>query len=476
MRKGMQTKYKSMPCVGGYLDGTIETKVGTGNRRIFDGLDKNWGNHRVALFRTSDCRNESYQDLGKYSTWVEWTTPTAEALRQACLAEESRISQKEPQLPGIYISRLSVSNSKFLGPVELLLNPQYTALIGGRGTGKSTLLDYLRWCLCDQPTSADTDDVANPLSRRRRLIEATLKPLGGHVEVHFTLNEIPHVVRRHADSGETYLKVGDGELARAREEDVRALLPIHAYSQKQLSSVSVRVDELNRFVTAPIRARLDDFDRSVSDVSGRLRENYATLQRFRDLHANVGRSVLLEKSLADQAANLRASLTGLSDEDRTLLNEKPAVDRVRRAVGQWDRDVDESVSKVDSLTQQLLGTAEGLASAADAPSTLVAAVQGVRAQSQVILRDLAAALAVAVVSARASLADNGSLATQLRAVNVEIGRLDAAYDDVKARSTAHEARLSELNDVEARRTTTADLLSEQRRELSGLGGPLGGWC
>lgn len=382
MRKGMQAKYKSMPCVGGYLDGTVETKVGTGNRRIFDGLDENWGNHRIALFQTSDCRNELYDDLGKHSTWVKWATPTAEALRQACLAENSRISQKEPRLPGIYISRIYVSNSKFLGPVELFLNPQYTALIGGRGTGKSTILDYLRWCLCDQPTSADTDDIANPMSRRRRLIDATLKPLGGHVEVHFTLNSIPHVVRRQAETGETLLKVGDGELERVREDDVRALLPIHAYSQKQLSSVSVRVEELNRFVTAPIRARLDDFDRSISDVSGRLRENYATLQRFRDLQANVARSVLLEKSLADQAANLRASLSGLSDEDRVLLDEKPAVDAARRAITSWRRDTDQSVNSVEALAQQILGTADSLTPISGAPATLATSAEMVRTENQ----------------------------------------------------------------------------------------------
>jgi type III restriction enzyme len=471
MRKGMQTKYKSMPCVGGYLDGTVETKVGTGNRRIFDGLDEHWGNHPIALFQTSDCRNQSYDDLGKHSTWVKWATPTAEALRQACLAEDSRISQKEPQLPGIYISRVSVSNSKFLGPVELLLNPQYTALIGGRGTGKSTVLDYLRWCLCDQPTSADTDDIANPMSRRRRLIEATLKPLGGQVEVHFTLNAIPHVVRRQAESGETFLKVGDGGLERVREDDVRALLPIHAYSQKQLSSVSVRVEELNRFVTAPIRARLDDFNRSISDVSGRLRENYATLQRFRDLQASVARSFLIEKSLADQAANLRASLSGLSSEDRVLLDDKPAVDAARRAMTQWLRDLDQSVESVEALAQQILGTVDSLTAIADAPATLAAPVETVRTESQSLLSGLASALASAAVAVRAAVAEAKPLAAHRHSTEVELDRLDAAYENVKARSTAHEAKLTELNDVEARRTTAADLLSEQQRELAGLGNP-----
>ena len=140
MRAGMQAKYKKMPCVGGYLDGTVDTKVGDGNRRIFDGLDANWGSHRIALFQTSDSRSETFSELGKNSTWVKWAIPTAEALRQACLAQESRISQGPPQLPSVFVSRLTVTNSKFLGPIDLALNSQYSAIIGGRGTGSRLCL------------------------------------------------------------------------------------------------------------------------------------------------------------------------------------------------------------------------------------------------------------------------------------------------------------------------------------------------
>ena len=49
------------------------------------------------------------------------------------------------------------------------------------------------------------------------------------------------------------LKVSEDDFVPAREADIQALLPIHAYSQKQLSSVAVRVDELRRFIVAPIR-------------------------------------------------------------------------------------------------------------------------------------------------------------------------------------------------------------------------------
>lgn len=101
------------------------------------------------------------------------------------------------------------------------------------------------------------------------------------MEVHFVINGIPHVVRRQADTGNIRLKIGGADFVPAREEDVRALLPIHAYSQKQLSSVAVRVDELTRFITAPIQPDLDEFDRQIAEAAGRLRENYATLQRSR---------------------------------------------------------------------------------------------------------------------------------------------------------------------------------------------------
>jgi len=266
MRKGMQAEYKDMPCVGGYLDGSID-KVGTGIRRIFAGEDAAWGNKPLAIFQTSDARSEDFASLGSPSTWVKWAEPTAEALRQACLGHQSRIAHVSPQVPTVFVSRVTVSNSKFLGPVDVAFNSQYNAVIGGRGTGKSTILDYLRWGLCDQAAQAGDEELANPTVRRERLIENTLKSVGGQVEVYFTINEIPHVVRRDAASGEIQLKVGDAEFTKVREEHVRSLLPVHAYSQKQLSSVALRMDELTRFVTAPVQRSLDSIDQEITGAA-----------------------------------------------------------------------------------------------------------------------------------------------------------------------------------------------------------------
>lgn len=179
LRNGAAPKYRTMPCVGGYLDGTAD-QLGQGNRNILEGKASEYGNKRIAVFQTSDNRREDHADLGSASTWVKWAIPTAEALRQACPAQESRVSQVQPLLPNVTIESMSVSNSKFLGPFDIQFNSQYNALIGGRGTGKSTILEYLRWALCDQPPPTEAaDDTPNYLARRRRLISDTLRAAFG---------------------------------------------------------------------------------------------------------------------------------------------------------------------------------------------------------------------------------------------------------------------------------------------------------
>ncbi|MGI6169610.1 MAG: AAA family ATPase, partial [Christensenellales bacterium] len=173
LRSGFENYYKTMPCVGGYVDGAI-TKLGTGNQNILAGKSQAHGHKSIAVLQTSDMRTRDFATLGQFCTWVKWSEPTAEAIRQACLACESRLDINAPKLPVAWIESISVSNSKFMGPIEIAFNPQYNALIGGRGTGKSTILEYIRWALCDQQNH-DEAELSSVQSRRQSLIEKTLK-------------------------------------------------------------------------------------------------------------------------------------------------------------------------------------------------------------------------------------------------------------------------------------------------------------
>lgn len=472
LRKGMQAEYKDMPCIGGYVDGPV-TGLGTGNLTILAGEDAAWGSKPLAVIQTSDSRSRDFAALGSSSTWIKWAEPTAEALRQACLGRQSRVLHHPPELPTITIQRVVVSNSKFLGPVDLMFNPQYTAIIGGRGTGKSTILDYLRWGLCDQTAQTDDDDLANPSRRREMLIENTLRSIGGQVDVHFSINDIPHIVRRNAASGEIMLKVGTGAFATVREEDVRSLLPIHAYSQKQLSSVALRLDELTRFVTAPIKRSLDSLDEKLVEVSGRFRENHARVQRARDLETSITRQRLAEKSLAEQAVNLRKAMTDLSDNDQSTLDAKPGYDRIRDAELSAERDLEDVAAAGTSMLSVIERAMAELEESDEVTDASDALATPVRRERLNLLQRLHGVTSAAISAFAQGRSLDSPLGEAHAALSAALDSFDAQYEEVKRRSNAHQVRLTELGEVEKRRKAAGDLVAHHDRDRKALSDPVG---
>ena len=86
------------------------------------------------------------------------------------------------------------------------------------------------------------------------------------------------MVRRNSKTDELQLKVSGGEFSVCTETDIRTLLPIQAYSQKQLSNVSVRIEELSRFVETPIRGLLDDLEKTFERTGAETRQLWS--ERF----------------------------------------------------------------------------------------------------------------------------------------------------------------------------------------------------
>jgi chromosome segregation protein len=468
LRTGQMGKYIEMPCVGGYLDGPV-SKLKPGRKSILDGYEKAWGNKRIACFQTSDNRHEDHRDLGAHTTWVKWAAPTAEALRQACLAPESRVSQETPLLPALVIASISVSNSLFLGPIDLELNPQYNALIGGRGTGKSTILEYMRWALCDQPPGVADTETPNYQARRTRLIELTLKPLAATVEIRFEVNEVPHVVRRSSNDGSILLKIATGEMKPCTEDEVRALLPIEAYSQKQLSDVSVRIDELTRFVTAPIRGELNRIDRELADYAERIRQAYATRRRRRALQQTIQTRELEARSLVEQADALRAGLTGLSEEDRALLERGKVFDAANQAVEGWKDGIRSVAQGATGLQRTANAALTQLAPPPPDPPS--AALLEAHAEFKALLDEAQTTLTILEGKATQLLTPAGESAslTSWQKWEADLAAFKASYAAAMQKSSSHAEKLQLLQAIEAQALKLNREIAALKEELRILG-------
>lgn len=92
--------------------------------------------------------------IGTRFTWIKMgDTPSLEGLRQAFLLPDFRIkndfdSPNLPyNLPDLWIKSITVSNSTITKdnvPLKIDFNPQLTTIIGGRGSGKSSVLRFIR--------------------------------------------------------------------------------------------------------------------------------------------------------------------------------------------------------------------------------------------------------------------------------------------------------------------------------------------
>ena len=139
----------------------------------------------------SDCH--SFQGAkapgGQYS-WVKMADPTLEGLRLALLDGNgvsiwrSDDAQAEPpESPEHFVTRIEIDAARFMGngsPEVIELTPLCNALIGGRGTGKSTVVHALR------------------LAYRR---DADLSALGAESEPASRFRQFREVATEHDDDG-----------------------------------------------------------------------------------------------------------------------------------------------------------------------------------------------------------------------------------------------------------------------------------
>jgi type III restriction enzyme len=369
-REGFQDHYADSPFCGGYIEKVFYKDLDHGNLNIVEGREKAWGSKAVGVFQTSDCRSVvvgpdgaslTFEGLGQWPTWVKWAVPSAEALRQACLAKASRISQVEPAYPLLQVVGIVVSDSEFLGQVQLGLSPQFNSFIGGRGTGKSSVLEYIRWALCDDPLGNGTDEseLPNFEARRKALVEQTLRPMNATVTVFYKRNDVLYSIERNVATrdGTCVVTASNGDKETLRPTQVRQQFPILSYAQKQLSSVGTLPDEIHRLVTDPIKEQLEAIDeRIVSGLLPALRQQALNRRRLADLDAEIADSSTANKNRRDQIKALQAQLQSLTPEQQKVIDEHESV----AEIDTWKRRTEENPAELERTVSDALSKAQSL--------------------------------------------------------------------------------------------------------------------
>jgi ABC-type lipoprotein export system ATPase subunit len=213
------------------------------------------------------------------------------------------------------IQRIGIQCTDFFEQIDIPLNPCLTTVIGGRGTGKSTLIEYLRHALdrarkddlSDEDSSGVREGVLSVLAPKRERDFARTKGtlLPDHViTADVVLAERVYRVRRTA-SGLEVIPDPDQPGAQPAPLDVRSLLVARILSQRQIARIArdptSQRSELDALID-PDRVRdLENRRRAITDALAQLQ---ATRTRLTEQGAKLPSVETELQKVRDQIAFL----------------------------------------------------------------------------------------------------------------------------------------------------------------------------
>ena len=264
-----------------------------------------FNNHYPAEVEGSDSK--SIDEIGSKGgeTWLKIGDYTFEAIKYALLDYENRVRPAKPlRYKHSYIKSITFE-SGILDGQTINLSPELNTFIGIRGSGKSSILEAIRYVL-DYPfgeKSTDkkykTDLVAHTLGSGGRAIITAIDQFGTEFQIKRTLNEFPEVyINNKLQPGvsirETIIKnpiyFGQKDLSSSGEgfekDLVEKLLGDSLYelrrkieAQKQIvSDIVIRLQKL-----ANIDDQIADYTLQKQDAEFKLRnyEKYGIADKFK---------------------------------------------------------------------------------------------------------------------------------------------------------------------------------------------------
>lgn len=292
--------------------------------------------------------------VGTNFTWVKMGEPSLDALKLAFHDREDGIIRKEEITVNpnsvsnrYFIKSLTVSNGFKAGngtPLKTQFSPWLTSVIGGRGSGKSTIVNYLRIALAridEMPNEVQAEfNKFNSIGRKdgtgmlrnATSIEVEIFKDG---KLHLiTWNSSSHSLQEWNDSTGTWK-------AANTVSNIKELFPIQIFSQKELYALTGNPSKLIELIDS-------QFDKPAwMEAKNRLVNKWlAERATRRQLHTAISEESNIRAQLG--SANNKIALFESSDYRETLNNFNKLT-----ATNKFFTDTNENVSQFISQLEEL---------------------------------------------------------------------------------------------------------------------------
>ena len=248
----------------------------------------------IALINAKDVRRPEDLERESTSCLIKMTDATFDSFVMAFRDSESRIrlNYDVPDQKYSILRSIQWRGASFFNESKMVLSRNLNAIIGGRGAGKSTLIESIRFAL-DLVSRGGDKRVLEQL-RKRNLVNAQVvlevrsKAQGGNLyQISRRFGERPVVMNR------------EGEVSNLSPSDI--LPDIEILGQNEILEIeksdAAKFDLISRFF--PSR---DRYDQAISDIRQQLKINreqlLAALNEYEDIDAKIAQTAVLKERLA----------------------------------------------------------------------------------------------------------------------------------------------------------------------------------
>jgi len=293
----------------GQPDGTDQEKIAKG-KKPYD------RKHPLAVIHADDVVHPDQLKADGTTTWFKVSGSRVESLKLAVRTPETRVALSDPTgQPRATLRQISWVGG-FLDGVTLPISSDLTALIGGRGTGKSTAIESLRYALGLTPIGDDAK------RDHKAIVEKVLRS-GTVVKVEVeTVSPTPHryTIERVVPSPPV-VRDASGTATNQKPEDVAGSVEIFGQHElAELASSPEQVAEmLRRFAGGT------GVDPQYQELRGKLAENRKQLERTERALATLQGELAEIPRLEEQVEQYKETDVATRLEDLQLLTKEESV-------------------------------------------------------------------------------------------------------------------------------------------------------
>jgi len=303
--------------------------------------------------------NSQEKPPGSHFTWIKMGSPSIEGLRLALLDGPLSVIRSDRQEGNpnerakMVLESIEISHARYLGrfnPFTVNFNPWLNSIIGGRGTGKSTIIEFLRIALRREDELPE--DLQNDFEKYRKVYPDRKE--GGLLTDKVTIKTVYRkdnsrfcVQWDHDGNLEPIKEEIEGEWKRA-EGDIRQRFPVRIYSQKQIFNLAKRPLALLGVVDeAP------EVDRRSWDEKWRQAESkfFSLRAKARETEAGLSEKTRLQGELEDiKRKQYIFEQAGYAD----VLRNFQKLSRQKRSMGDWEETWIEVGERLRRVARELV--------------------------------------------------------------------------------------------------------------------------